>query len=238
MNTALADRTVRVWKQYLAAMPSILQPELAKNLHVYGFLPVDLTERCAAAIQGAPEADYDAKSFRSAWSPMAPENKAKLLASHAYKALDARTAWALWDVLTYLAEPVAALVGAKWRLLNTRTWISRPGAASGPYDWHTDGEPEGMFKIMVYWSALSDSAGGLEVDTGNSTSAALRGRAGLWVLFANSVLSHRALAPLTGERLATEFTLCPWPRMDIGPHTMGANVRHPIYPLVNAKDML
>ncbi len=227
-----AAATVQVWAAYLAALPATPQADFARNLHAYGFLPPDLASRCAAAIKGAPEADYSAKAYRTAWTDgPAP-------AGHVYKALDARTAWELSEVVEALQEPVAGLLGSPWRTLNVRSWISTQKASSGPYDWHTDGEPEGIFKVMLYWTPTGNGGGGLEIDSGGGTATPLAGPAGLWVLFANSTLLHRAIAPTTGERIATEITLCKWPRMDTGLRSIGANVRHPMYPLTNERDVL
>ncbi len=234
MSKAFGAATVKVWEDYLAALPVAPQDDFARNLHAYGLLPPDLVSRCAAAIKDAPEADYRAKSYRSAWTD-GPQP-----AGHAYKALDARTAWCMAEVMDALREPVAGLLGAPWRCLNVRSWISRPEAgtgASGPYEWHTDGEPVAMLKAMIYWTEIGGDGGGLEIDGGGGTINALAGL-GLWMLFYNSKLMHRAVAPAVGERIATEITLCPWPRMDTAPRFMGANVRHPMYPLANEKDVL
>lgn len=232
MNKIYGEGAVRVWADYLEALPKAPAEALGRNLHAYGFLPPALAARCAAAIKAAPDALYAAKSYRSAWTdaPEAPGN--------AHKALDARTAWVLAEAVAMLAEPVQALVGAPWRLLTARSWITYPGAEGGPYEEHTDGEPAEMLKVMLYWTATGGTGGGLEIDSGGGARTLLAGPPGLWVLLYNSRLTHRAVAPTVGERIATELTLCPWPHMDTRLRTLGANVRHPIFPLVNERDML
>ena len=231
MNEKLGKQVVAMWKSYLSAMPHRESQQFAKSGYVYSTLPADLAEACRVAVLRAPQIRCDLKCHRVAFSNLEPHEKTDIDAGHIYKALDARTRLALGRVLASLDLRVAAILGGPWAILNVRSWISTPDARGGPYNLHTDDEPRRMRKIMIYWSKTSEGGGGLEIDVGADLVTRLDGPAGLWVLFANSNLMHRAVAPSAGVRVATEITIRPALVSDLRPRFLGANARHPIFPV-------
>lgn len=135
--------------------------------------------------------------------------------------------------LKQLREPVAALLGSPWRVLNIRVY-STPAlptldypehASTGMYSWHTDGMPPQIFKIMIYFTPLDRAHGGLEIESGR-----LVGPANTWVLFHNSTVLHRALPGESAERAAAEVTLSRSLVFDTEPHQAGLNAHWPFQP--------
>ena len=140
--------------------------------------------------------------------------------------------------LNGLKDPVAEILGCPWRVLNVRSWVTRPGASGGPFAWHTDGLPKEMLKIMIYSTPCDKEHGGLAVDIGGGETQRLQGQAGLWVLFYNSKLKHCGIPPTLGERVATEITLVPWDHFILEPISLGTNGQYPIYPLMRGDECL
>jgi hypothetical protein len=153
----------------------------------------------------------------------------------------AETLWVLRDILDVLREPVAAALGSPWRLLQIKAWTTEAGHIDvGPNEWHKDGQPPDLLKIMIYLTETGPDLGGLEVELPKGKVAALAGPPGTWVLFYNSVMRHRGVAPKKEgiKRVVIELTLVPWLTFDLEPRYLGQNARHPFWPLVKDNDRI
>jgi hypothetical protein len=227
-NDGYVECSSLLWKRFLQDLKRELdwqRPEaFERSKYVCGSLPSPMVDELKAAILAAPSAHMTKEiHYKAVPGALSAEDLKALNASTDYRKLDGRTRWALYPVLHYLARPVTQLLGCLWATHNVRSYISRENAQGGPHEWHTDGEPLEMLKIMVYFAD-----GGLEIDTGGGTTKEIGGY-GTWVLFYNSVLLHRA-KPFPG-RIATEITLTPWPVLNLEPRSLGINSRHPIFPM-------
>ncbi|MCX6994705.1 MAG: methyltransferase domain-containing protein [Chlamydiae bacterium] len=138
---------------------------------------------------------------------------------------------ALKPILLELKEPVTECIGTPWRVVNVRAWKTPPKSEEfGPSNWHTDGMPSAVLKIMFYPLGASSEKGTVALQLPHGVHTIEEG-AGAWVLFRNSELVHKAVNPRIGERIAIEITLLPSLTYDLRPISAGQNARHPYTPL-------
>lgn len=200
--------------------------------HAFGYLPAYLAENLEAAIRAAPVGLLEAEDYAEGSIPASYKDTEieELNRRNVWHALDGPTDDTLFQALVYLREPIERVLGCPWRVLNVRSWTALPqSGGAGPYGWHFDGLPKGILKLMIYSTPTPDGA--LEVDAGGETTNRLGGAAGLWVLLYNSTLRHRGLPPKSGDRIATEVTLCPWPVSRLEPLSLGMNGAIPVFPV-------
>ena len=228
-----------VWNEYLDGLKPIWEglrnENFEKSKCVWSRLPN--VDDLKTAIAQAPVEAFERKANTQFSVEAAKKDEVieRLKEGNTFVALDAATRWALFPILKHLQGPVASVLGCKWRVLNCRAWIASHGASGGPYEWHSDGMPEQMLKLMIYCNEMGGDYGGLEVDTGDGTTKEISGPAGTWVLFYNSVLMHRGIPPRKPglKRVVMEITLAPWVRFVVIPRSLGVNGKHPAFPLMN-----
>lgn len=229
-----------VWNGYLDEMKAgwagRRDAHIEANRCVYGFLPDSITGQLALAVGNAPRAsvtinDCVRDAVQSSWKA---EEIAQLNEHQEFCILDARTRWALHPVLEHLKGPVARTLACPFRLLQVRSYLTKPGATGGPFQWHFDGMAEEMLKIMIYLTDTSQERCGLKVDVGDGNAEIITGKPGLWVMLYNSKLNHCAVAPKHRERIAMELTITPWCHLELEPVSLGLNARHPMFPVRHA----
>ena len=138
---------------------------------------------------------------------------------------------AIEPVLAWLADPFECFSGLPWRVANLRCWRTPPGATEvGPNDWHLDGFPLSSFKIMLYLTPVGAELGTTQVKTADGNIHNVEGPPGTTLIFRNSELYHRGLAPLQGERTILEITTVPCWRTDTTPVSAGLNAQIPSVP--------
>lgn len=169
--------------------------------------------------------------------PVEPAIVERLNSDHRYQQLTGRHLWAIWSVLESLRPLVSEALGAEWRVLNVRGWDTpaRPpkdAEIDGPNSAHLDGMPLDIHKIMVYLTPAGPATGGIEMMPNWDQRFALDAPAGGWILFHNSTVTHRALAPTQPGfvRRALEITIVRSMTSDIRPNVAGLNSRHPFDP--------
>jgi len=214
---------------------------LTKKFHL-GLLHGDLAYQLNLAVTRAPTIQYDAQhGYAGALlSEVTDELQSKINSQHLWCSDSEELRAAISSALAALTVPVSQVLGGPWRLLTYKSW-STPSLADvsgaekdfGNTAWHTDGMPFGIFKIMIYTTALGPGLGGIELKADNGEVTALTTPAGAWLLFFNSHLWHRAVAPTIPNttRRVIELTICPWHQMVLTPVHLGLNARQPIYPI-------
>lgn len=221
-----------VWTRYIQHIQKMYEwkrPEsFEKSLYAWGHLQKyqDLRNAILAAKSSPLVKIVPFEAAPSAWKD---KDIAMLNECNIFKVMDGLTRWELMKVLRDIEPTVTSLLGCPWAVHNVRSYISKDVAHGGPYEWHIDGEPPQMLKIMIYFQPIGGKLGGLEVDRGGGETNILEGPAGTWVIFYNSLLKHRAI-PAPG-RIATEITISPWNEMNLEPRTLGINSRYPFFPL-------
>ncbi len=221
------------WSKYLATVPvEYPRKEYRRDQYWIDVLPEKLVLPLKAAIEAAPPLeDWTAPDVTPALLDEAMLRE--IMKEHRFRALDEPTIGAYHGVIQWLKWRVAEVIGAPWAVLNVRSWTTGSGVHErGPNKWHRDGMPKDMLKLMIYLTSIGGEGGGLEMGVDDQTIRRVEGPAGTWVLFQNSILKHRGLAP-TAEgavRVASELTLIPAREFDLAPRSLGFNARHPLSP--------
>lgn len=214
------------WNEYLNQFPP-RNPAFVQNLYAVGSLPPQVAEDLRKAIVEAPSSLISDESFVEGSAISLVGAGADILnAQHTYRFLDEPTKAALAKAFDCLKETVSELLNSPWRILNVRSWTTKAGADYGPNAWHKDGDIKDLLKMMIY----SSEEGGIELRDVSGEEVVHRGL-GTWVLFYNSVLSHRGRAPSgSGLRVATEITIAPSFTFDLEPRSCGLIARHSALP--------
>ncbi|PIS00624.1 MAG: hypothetical protein COT84_06435 [Chlamydiae bacterium CG10_big_fil_rev_8_21_14_0_10_35_9] len=157
-------------------------------------------------------------------------NGQNLNKNHTYLMLEDLQKKALLPILESLKQEIAECIGMPWKCVTVRAWKTDSEATDyGPNDWHTDGLPLSVWKLMIYPKGASYEKGTTELKVENST-LALDGGPGTWLFFKNSEVIHRGVAPKEGTRLIIEATIIPALDYDVQPIVSGQNSRHPLFP--------
>ena len=221
------------WTEFLSTVPfENRREEFLRDQYWIDTLPLPLTMSLKDAIRAAPPIeDWSAPYTLPAL--LDEPTLAKVMQEHQIRALDQPTIDAYLPVIQWLKWRVAEVLGAPWSILNVRSWTTKNGATEmGPNKWHRDGMPKEMFKLMIYLTQIGSNAGGIEFGINDEIIRQVHGPAGTWVLFYNSVLKHRGLAPTAEgvERVASEITLVASRQFDLVPVSLGRNARHALAP--------
>jgi len=154
-----------------------------------------------------------------------------LNSSHTHLSLGAEQLDHLNSLLQLLAKPIAKCIGTPWRVVNVRCFKTHPWAIeTGPNEWHTDGFPLCIWKFLIYLSEVGAEKGTTELKLSDGSIASITGPSGTWLLFRNSEILHRGVAPSVGERLALEITIVPSLINDTRPICPGLNANYPKLP--------
>ena len=160
----------------------------------------------------------------------------KLNDEHQYFEISGRLRFLIWNFMRSLVISEPRFF---WDILNIRAWTTEPSNHSefGPTSWHFDGMPHSINKIMIYLTEIGGERGGLQLisDEANKIITDVSGPPGIFILFNNSTIRHRAVAPSVGypPRKCIEITLVPLSdaqREQPFPKLGGLNARHPVVP--------
>lgn len=220
------------WAPYLSAFPAP-DPVFTHLGYTVGQVPPPEASALRQAITAAPGELLRNEEREGIEAPKLKPAKLSLMNErHVHRAFTEDLRRALRDALRTLGAPIAKALRTPWRVLACRSWTTEPGATGGPNDWHRDGGIVGIMKIMIYSSRTGHGYGGLLLKTADGKIATISGPAGLWVLFQNSRIEHRGVAPTLPDamRVATEITIAPAQAFDLEPRFFGHNVRYPIHP--------
>jgi tetratricopeptide (TPR) repeat protein len=154
-----------------------------------------------------------------------------LNSSHTHLSLGSEQLRRLSSLLQALAKPIAKCIGTPWRVVNVRCFKTHSWAVeTGPNEWHTDGFPLCVKKFLIYLSEVGAEKGTTELKFSDGSIASVTGPDGTWLLFRNSEILHRGVAPIHGERFALEITIVPSLINDQRPVCPGLNANYPKLP--------
>lgn len=136
------------------------------------------------------------------------------------------------EKIIYSLDPeISDLIGCNWRILNTRCWETIPNEYFvGAQNWHTDGMPDEILKLMIYLKGANKEIGSTELIKTDGDHFTVDSKEPCWLLFKNSTLVHRGVPSATGNRYIVELTLAPALQKDLTPVCAGLNAQHPILP--------
>lgn len=229
------------WAYAVAALPGShpgvdanLREQFERQGFFVGQLPPELVQRFLEAMGRSRDVEFRAEDHLTAYvhNPAIGAYLAGLNADHVWKEIDTELRWAISDVLDEIRPAVTSCLGGPWRTLNVRLWKSHSQAQEAAANaWHKDGFPPEVLKIMAYLTEVGAGKGSIEMRLPQGT-AVVQGPPGMWLLFRNSDIDHRALAPDPGqpERVALEITLCRSLTASSWPVSAGLNSSYPQHP--------
>lgn len=154
-----------------------------------------------------------------------------LNASHKLYDLGEEQLKALQPILEELKEPVADCLGTPWRIVNVLCWETNADAVeTGPNDWHADGMPLAVQKIMIYLTGAGVTIGTTGLKLKDGSIHYVEGPPGKWLLFKISEIVHKGIKPKVGTRIVLEVRAIPSVRFDLRPYCAGFNAHYPKLP--------
>lgn len=185
-----------------------LDPEFSECGLKQGVLPKNDLESFLQSLEGAETKAFIQEDFMPGYlsNQGIRQYERDLNKDHIWLALGSEQLSRLFPLLQALKTPVARCIGSPWRVVNVRCWKTRPGASeAAAHAWHMDGFPLKVLKIMIYPFGANVERGTTEIILPDG-STTVEGPPGFWILFKNSELLHRGIAPKSADRLIIEIT--------------------------------
>lgn len=124
------------------------------------------------------------------------------------------------------------LLGHYWCISTIRLFTLNPGTSQyGADHWHTDGWPLAMKKLQIYLCDVDSYHGTTEFKLKTGEQWMLTGKAGIWALFENSTIFHRAIPPQNGVRPTIELSFVPALNTQAAIKNAGVNAGYSWFPL-------
>lgn len=151
--------------------------------------------------------------------------------SHKLFALKEKELKAIEPIIEELKEPLTHCLGSAWSVINVVCWETAPEAVdTGPNQWHKDGLPLAVNKVMIYLTGASLDKGTTVLQFEDGSEHFAKGPPGTWLLFKVSEILHRGLKPKVGKRIALEIRVVPTLTYDLRPYCAGFNAHYPKLP--------
>ena len=154
-----------------------------------------------------------------------------------YYRLSVEALWHLANILELLRDDLASILGSPWRVLGVRGWsLTTQSTDVGPNEFHLDGLPPLISKVMIYPTPINKENGTLQLRLPDESEVTLEFDSPTWILFKPSDLLHRGLPPQAPnfKRYAVEATVIPSVAFGVTPFFAGNNARHPYFPWYRA----
>jgi SAM-dependent methyltransferase len=161
-------------------------------------------------------------------SGLSDEAVARLNADNIYYGVPpAATQQALAAFLSRIAPHIERQLAQKWRVVNVRAWRARPKSSFGPSDWHSDGGPCFVRKILLYPVAPNAMSGSIDFSDRAGNCMLLDSASPAGILYDSAVLLHRGHPGESAPRPIIEITIAPAATTDVGFVYAGQNARFP-----------
>ena len=179
-------------------------------------MPGKLLDALMAEIRAAPTTTRPPAEFHPAYYySHTPEALTAVRNIHRFLQFDAAQRQRLSDIFAALAAPVESCLGVPARVVNLKAWWTPADAVQlGMNEWHTDGMPEEICKLMLYPFGANENAGTTEFRYADGSFRRVEGPPGVYAIFRNSSIVHRGIASRQKERVVVELTLAPYPSVD------------------------
>lgn len=185
----------------------------AENDYLIGRLPEELARRAADVFAAADTAEFRRRDTLAEFrANVHITNEDQYGQENKHLRLGPDECRVLREIVRQLRPQIADCVGSPWRVVTVRSFRTVPpvhGGAPTPQEWHYDGFPADVLKVMLYLSDVGGELGTTELVSRDGTSKVVEGPFGTWLLFRNSVLAHRAVQPAKGQRTVVEITFAP-----------------------------
>jgi tetratricopeptide (TPR) repeat protein len=143
---------------------------------------------------------------------------------------------AIGDWLHTVRDDLSHAMGHDWGVRQVWAHSMRerekvdPGDALSAIEWHTDGAPLAMKKIMIYLNGASSELGTTDFELRTEEKVRISGPPGIWGLFENSAIKHRAVVPRVAPRPVVELLIVPAFSTDTFPESHTINCGFPWFP--------
>ena len=199
-------------------------------------LPADMLQRLSAAFDACEPALFEADDTTDGYYGD-PQVKQAVMREHtsAFHRPSPALLTALGDWLAAQAAELERLMGHHWAVRQTWSHAMRVPENNNAEElaaavWHTDGAPLCMKKIMIYLDGASLRLGSTEFRLRSGETTRLDGPPGVWALFENSAVSHRALPPRQKPRRVIELMIVPAMATEPRPEAHSINSGYPWFP--------
>jgi SAM-dependent methyltransferase len=147
-----------------------------------------------------------------------------------FSQLDDKALMSVTQFLEFHKELLQAILGYSFNILNVRCQISEPGATVGPFEWHTDGLPDSIVKVLYYLDGTSEETGSTAVQLPSGEEVVFEGEAGSWVLININKIMHKGIPSIGRRRKMLEITLGPSAQTNCRAYAVALNGSYPWVP--------
>ncbi|MGH7816253.1 MAG: hypothetical protein ACREOR_02590 [Candidatus Binatia bacterium] len=215
---ALSDIAYNVFDAFLRLKREALPvfPEYERFGIYQGIMPSHLLDALMTEVREAPAGGQSLTDFHPDYHyNYNPISVAAVQSIHSFVDFDAQQRQRLSHIFSLLQAPIEQCLGIPGRVLNLKAWWTPPGAKdTGMNEWHTDGFPNEICKLMVYPFGANMDAGTTQFRYPNGSERHIEGPPGVYAIFKNSAIVHRGIASKRENRLVVELTIGPSPTID------------------------
>ena len=139
----------------------------------------------------------------------------------------------LRNFLEEIKLEVEESIGTCWKVANVRCMQYREGVQCGPFDFHRDGWPTGLKKILIYVRPPNLENGTTELITPAGDNQIIESAVSSWLVFAPGNVDHRPIVPTRGVRESFQINLLPAFKTDTKLVFSGLGASYPWLPNQN-----
>lgn len=248
INTELAEGHSRfmwdVWSQFVRSSKTAsekVDPEFVELGFKQGLLPEAEVKVFLKILEKCPTTPFSPSDFTQGYvyNPTLKPYEQEINAWNTYYDLEPEQLKGLIPLLQKLQKQVTECIGTPWLVVNTRCWKAHKATPETILNsWHNDGFHPAVFKIMVYLSGASTEIGTTELSLKDGFTLPIIGPSGTWVLFKNTEICHRGVAPKTQDRITLEFTIAQAIEQDLRPVCAGENANYPKLPWYSYEQLI
>lgn len=176
-----------------------------------GVLPADLLDRLIGLVAAARSGHRPADDFHPAYHhTVEPPETEPGTGDHRFVFFSPGQRAELSEIFATLAAPIETCFGSPGRVVNLKSWWTPPSVPTvGMNEWHMDGMPPEICKLMVYPRGASPELGTTEFIYRDGSRRTIEGPPGTYTIIKNSAFYHRGIAPTRDDRILIELTLAP-----------------------------
>ncbi len=223
------DANLRLQQQAFSVLPQYERFGIHQGVMPSRLLNALMSEVCAAPAGGQTLTNFH-PDYHYNYNP---KSVAAARTIHSFVNFNAQHRQRLSEIFSLLQAPIEKCLGIPGRVLNLKAWWTLPGAkAIGMNEWHTDGMPNEICKLMVYPYGADMEAGTTQFRYPDGSERHVDGPPGVFAIIKNSAISHRGIAAKREKRLVVELTIGPSPTIDWRMATGGPLATYPKLPWV------
>ncbi|MEG5053887.1 MULTISPECIES: tetratricopeptide repeat protein [unclassified Microcoleus] len=209
-----------------------VDPDFARLGFKQGLLPKNEVDNFLKSLKQADAKEFNIDDCQPGYLPSKlPPEIVQAIRCHTFLNLGSEQLNYLMPLLQGLVKPITDCLGTPWRIVNVIVQKTTPGVIEGGANaWHNDAFALSALKILIYLTGAGLEIGTTELKLQNGSNVLVEGPPGTWLLFKNSELIHRGIAPEKGERIIIQLTISPSLNQDTTPIFAGLNARHPLVP--------